>query len=81
MSSAQVSENVKQARENALVGCYDEAKVYYSGAIQGVQQVLKQTPEPDKKQKWKQVGCEALELGVFHFSSFLPPRAGSEHAQ
>ncbi len=56
MSAAQeVSENVKLARENALVGVYDEARVYYVGAIQGVQQVLKQTQEPDKKQKWKEV--------------------------
>ncbi len=60
MSTAQeVSENVKQARESALVGSYDDAKVYYSGAIQGVQQLLKQSQEPDKKQKWKQVGLSA----------------------
>ena len=56
MSSAQeISENVKQAREHALVGNYDDSKVFYSGAIQGVQHLLKQTLDPDKKQKWKQV--------------------------
>ena len=59
MSSQDVSENVKQARENALVGSYEEAKVYYTGAIQGVQQLLKQTQEPDKKEKWKEV-CEYI---------------------
>ena len=54
-TTQEVSENVKQAREQALVGKYDESKVYYTGAIQGVQQLLKVTPEPDKKQKWKQI--------------------------
>ena len=56
MSSAQdISENVKHARDQALLGNYDDARVYYSGAIQGVQQLLKQTQEPDKKEKWRQV--------------------------
>ena len=55
MSAGQVSENVKQAREQALVGNYGDAVVFYGGAIQGVQQLLKQTVEPDKKQKWKEV--------------------------
>lgn len=54
-TTQEVSENVKQAREQALVGNYEESRVYYTGAIQGVQQLLKVTPEPDKKQKWKQV--------------------------
>ena len=54
-TTQEVSENVKQAREQALVGNYDDSRVYYTGAIQGVQQLLKVTPEPDKKQKWKQV--------------------------
>ena len=58
MSSSveEISENVKEARELALVGNYENAKVYYSGAVQGVQQVLKQIHEPDKKQKWREVG-------------------------
>ena len=51
----EVSENVKQARETALVGNYEDSKVFYAGAIQGVQQLLKHTPEPDNKQKWRQV--------------------------
>lgn len=55
-STQEISENVKQARENALVGNYDESNVFYKGALQGVQQILKTTPDPDMKQKWKQVG-------------------------
>ena len=54
-SSEEIAENVKQARELALMGDYDDAKVYYSGAVQGVQLILKQIQEPDKKQKWREV--------------------------
>lgn len=57
MSAAQkVTENVKQAREQALVGCYDDAKVYYGVAIHGIQQMMKEKQEPaDTNEKWKQV--------------------------
>ena len=55
-SSDDISDNVKQAREQALVGNYDDAQVFYSGAIQAVQQLLKHTHEADKKQKWREVG-------------------------
>ena len=69
MSSAQdISENVKQARDQALVGDYDDARVYYSGAIQGVQQLLKQTQEPDKKEKWRQVCSVVLHSNVYTYS-------------
>ena len=50
-----VTTNVKQAREKALVGNYDDSKVYYVGAIQGVKKVLKQTHDPETKQKWQEV--------------------------
>lgn len=50
-----VSGNVKQAREQALVGNYDESKVYYEGAILGVKKLLKQTHDPETKQKWQEV--------------------------
>ena len=54
-SSEEVAENVKQARELALMGNYDDAKVYYSGAVQGIQLILKQIQEADKKHKWREV--------------------------
>ena len=59
-SSEEISENVKQARELALMGSYEDAKVFYSGAVQGVQHMLKQIREPDKKQKWREVGERIL---------------------
>ena len=51
----EVAENVKQAREQALMGNYDDAKVYYAGAIQAVHLLLKQIYEPDAKLKWREV--------------------------
>ena len=50
-----ISGNVKQAREQGLVGNYEDSKVYYVGAIQGIQKVLKQTHDPETKQKWQEV--------------------------
>lgn len=54
-ASLRVTENVKQAREQALVGSYDDAKVFYGGAIQGIQQLLKEKDDQSMKEKWKQV--------------------------
>ena len=50
-----ISGNVKQAREQGLVGNYEDSKVYYVGAIQGIQKVIKQTYDPETKQKWQEV--------------------------
>ena len=56
MAAQEVTENAKQAREQALIGCYDEAKVFYAGAIQGIQQLLvKEKHDQATKEKWKQV--------------------------
>lgn len=63
-SGEEISENVKQAREQALVGNYEDAKVFYSGAVHGVQQMLKQIHEPDKKQKWREVGGVRLDVEI-----------------
>ena len=54
-SSEEISDSVLQAREFALMGNYEDAKIYYSGAVQGVQQMMKQSYELDKKQKWREV--------------------------
>lgn len=51
----QVSESVKLARENALIGKYDESIEYYVGALQTVTELVRQMQEPDKKLKWREV--------------------------
>ena len=54
--SLRVTEDVKQAREQALVGAYDDAKVFYGGAIQGIQQLLKEKDDDQAmNDKWRQV--------------------------
>lgn len=72
MSTTQnVSENVKQAREHAMLGCYEMAQVYYKGAAQDIQQLLKQTNDLDMTEKWKQVilswlACSARSYTMHH---------------
>ena len=58
----EVTENVKQAREQALVGNYDDAKVFYAGAIQGIQRLLaREKHDQDTKDKWKEVNTKCYQ--------------------
>ena len=50
---SEVCENAKLARENALLGKYDSALVYYQGLLQQIQKVLITSKEPSMKQKWQ----------------------------
>jgi katanin p60 ATPase-containing subunit A1 len=52
-----ILENVKLARENALLGNYDTSQVYYQGAVQQIQKLVMNVTDPVIKQKWQQV-CE-----------------------
>ena len=55
ISYNEICENAKLARENALLGQYDSALVYYQGLLQQIQKVLMQAKEPSRKQKWQVV--------------------------
>lgn len=70
-SSEQISENVKQAREFALMDDYEQAKVCYCGAIQGVQQILKHMHESEQKQKWKEVNAAKYIYYAFMYLTIL----------
>jgi katanin p60 ATPase-containing subunit A1 len=50
-----ICENVKSARENALLGNYETSQVYYQGALQQIQKLLITITDPVRKQKWQQV--------------------------
>jgi len=50
-----IQENIKSARESALLGSYDTSLVYYQGAAQQVQKHLSTITDPARKQKWQQV--------------------------
>jgi len=54
-----VQENIKSARENALLGSYDTSQVYYQGALQQIQKHLSSITDPTRKQKWQQVTAAA----------------------
>jgi len=53
ISYNEICENAKLARENALLGQYDSALVYYQGLLQQIQKVLLQAKDPSRKQKWQ----------------------------
>ena len=56
ISYSEICENARLARENALLGKYDSALVYYQGVLQQIQKILIQAKEPSRKQKWQVVG-------------------------
>lgn len=78
-ASLRVTENVKQAREQALVGAYDDSKVFYGGAIQGIQQLLKEKDDQSMKDKWKQVRHAMMRLVSYCWYS-VSVVAGTGHA-
>ena len=55
-SLGEILENAQLGRENALLGNYDTAVVYYQGVLQQIQKQMIQLPDPHMKQKW-QVVC------------------------
>jgi len=50
-----ICDNVKFARESALLGSYETSQVYYQGALQQIQKLLISITDPVRKQKWQQV--------------------------
>lgn len=62
---SEICENAKLARENALLGKYDSALVYYQGLLQQIQKILITSKEPDMKQKWQVVSNISYVSDVF----------------
>jgi len=50
---SEICENARLARENALLGQYDSALVYYQGVLQQIQKLMIIVKEPSRKQKWQ----------------------------
>lgn len=50
-----ISENVKLAREYALLGNYDSAMVYYQGVLDQMNKYLYSVKDTYLQQKWQQV--------------------------
>ncbi|KAH0622374.1 hypothetical protein JD844_024630 [Phrynosoma platyrhinos] len=58
MSLVMISENVKLAREYALLGNYDSAMVYYQGVLDQMNKYLSSVKDVYLQQKWQQVKQE-----------------------
>lgn len=56
-----ISENVKLAREYALLGNYDSAMVYYQGVLDQMNKYLYSVRDTYLQQKWQQVNSTCLE--------------------
>lgn len=54
-----ISENVKLAREYALLGNYDSAMVYYQGVLDQMNKYLYSVKDTYLQQKWQQVRITA----------------------
>lgn len=55
-----ISENVKLAREYALLGSYDTAMVYYQGVLDQMNKYLYSVRDTCLQQKWQQVSSIIL---------------------
>ncbi|PKU30583.1 katanin p60 atpase-containing subunit a1 isoform x1 [Limosa lapponica baueri] len=60
MSLVMISENVKLAREYALLGNYDSAMVYYQGVLDQMNKYLYSVRDTYLQQKWQQVNSTFL---------------------
>lgn len=60
MSLVMISENVKLAREYALLGNYDSAMVYYQGVLDQMNKYLYSVRDTYLQQKWQQVNSTSL---------------------
>ncbi|XP_069091381.1 katanin p60 ATPase-containing subunit A1 [Pleurodeles waltl] len=58
MNVFMITENVKLAREYALLGNYDSAMVYYQGVLDQMNRYLYSVKEPPLQLKWQQVRHE-----------------------
>lgn len=55
MSLAEINENVKLAREYALLGNYSSAVVCYQGVLEQIRKYLCSVRDSSLQQKWQQV--------------------------
>ncbi|XP_063233836.1 katanin p60 ATPase-containing subunit A-like 1 [Bacillus rossius redtenbacheri] len=55
VSTSQINEDTKLAREMALMGNYETSGVYYQGVIQQIHKLLMIISEPTRKAKWQLV--------------------------
>ncbi|XP_064412052.1 katanin p60 ATPase-containing subunit A1 isoform X2 [Latimeria chalumnae] len=70
MSRFEISENVKLAREYALLGNYDSAMVYYQGVLDQINKYVFSVKDLSLQQKWQQV-CQEISLEAKHVKDIM----------
>jgi hypothetical protein len=68
MSLQMIVENVKLAREYALLGNYDSAMVYYQGVLDQMNKYLYSVKDTHLRQKWQQVRVMAAGFNTQKFT-------------
>lgn len=60
MSLVEISDNVKLAREYALLGNYSSAAVCYQGVLEQIRKYLLSVRDSSVQQKWQQVNSSSF---------------------
>lgn len=60
VTTAEICENAKLARDSALIGDYDSASIYYEGLQSMLGKAMLETMDSQMKGKWKLVSCSLL---------------------
>lgn len=55
VTTAEICENAKLARDSALIGDYDSASIYYEGLQSMLGKAMIETMDSQMKGKWKMV--------------------------
>ncbi|XP_034942646.1 katanin p60 ATPase-containing subunit A-like 1 [Chelonus insularis] len=61
VSTMEICENIKLARDMALTGNYETSGVYYQGVIQQIHRLLTTTTDSTRKTKWQLIQHEIVE--------------------
>lgn len=65
VTTAEICENAKLARDSALIGDYDSASIYYEGLQSMLGKAMVETPDSLMKGKWKMVSLDFLSHSLF----------------
>ena len=55
VSYREICDNVKMAREAAILGSYDSSTAYYQGVILQISRLISCSTDPVKRSKWTEV--------------------------
>lgn len=73
MSLHEISENMKLAREYALLGNYNSANVFYRGVLEQIKKFAYTVSDSGVQQRWQQVSVTrfVVDWSYLHCSKFV----------